>query len=92
MELWLRFILDTNTCVSLIRGRNERILHRRTVRGKTGPQIRADAVWRKAQAKRPRHLDLMTPRQKDAFKRMLDRKFPPHPAIVAKAVAARNVG
>jgi hypothetical protein len=29
--------------------------------------------------------------EKDAFKKMLDRKFPPHQAIMAKAVAARNI-
>jgi len=31
-----------------------------TYRGKTSVQIRADAAWQKAQAKRPKHFDEMT--------------------------------
>ncbi len=33
--------------------------------------------------------DEMVQTEKDAFKKMLDRNFPPHPAIVAKANEAR---
>jgi hypothetical protein len=59
--------------------------------GMTSVQIRAHAEWQKAQANRPKHLDEMTQAEKDAFKKMLDRKLPPHPAIMAKATAARSI-
>jgi hypothetical protein len=38
---------------------------------------------------RTKHLDEMTQAEKDAFKKMLDRKFPLHPAIMARATTAR---
>jgi hypothetical protein len=56
--------------------------------GKTGQQIRADAAWKLARAAKPKHVDQMTQKQKDAFKRMLDRKYPPHAAMLAKVAMA----
>jgi hypothetical protein len=58
----------------------------------TSQQIRGDAAWQKAAAKKPKHLDQMSATKKDAFKKMPDAKFPPHAAIMAKAVAARIQG
>lgn len=57
--------------------------------GQAGAGIRAAAAWKKAAAARPKHLDLMTDAEKAAFKAMLDKKFTPLPAMMAKAVKAR---
>ncbi len=57
--------------------------------GNSSRQIRADAAWQQAHATKPKHFDDMTPPEKDAFKKKLDRKFRPIPAIVAKAARAR---
>lgn len=53
----------------------------------TSRQIRADAAWQETAAKKPKHLDQMSATEMDAFKKMLDAKFPPNAAIMAKAVA-----
>ncbi|MBA4388153.1 MAG: hypothetical protein C0404_09240 [Verrucomicrobia bacterium] len=53
--------------------------------------VARNSAWLKARAKRPKHLDLMTRAEKNTFKRMLDKRFPPHPAIMARAVAARAI-
>ncbi|HLX96758.1 MAG TPA: hypothetical protein VKU37_13525 [Verrucomicrobiae bacterium] len=57
--------------------------------GLTGQQIRDDAAWQKAAAKKPKHLDQMSATEMDAFKKMLDAEFPPNTAVMAKAVAVR---
>lgn len=57
----------------------------------TNQQIRADAAWQQAHLAKPKRLEQMTPDDKVAFKKMLDQKFLPDPAIVAKAAAARKV-
>jgi hypothetical protein len=44
--------------------------------GRTGQQIREDAAWQNAAAKKPKHLDQMSAMEMDAFKQMLDAKFP----------------
>ena len=64
----------------------------KTDANETNQQIRGDAVFQKAHADRPKHLDLMSQPEKDAFKQMLDKKFPADPAIVAKAAKARAGG
>jgi hypothetical protein len=48
-------------------------------------QIRADAGWQQARAAKPKHFDDLTPAEQSAFKKKLDRKFRPIPAIVAVA-------
>jgi hypothetical protein len=58
--------------------------------GLTGQQIREDAAWQKAAAKKPQHLDQMSATEMDAFKKMLDAKFPLNAAIMAKALAVRE--
>jgi hypothetical protein len=58
--------------------------------GLTGQQIRDDAAWQKAAASKPKHLDLMSATEIDAFKTMLDAEFPPDTATMAKAVAVRG--
>jgi hypothetical protein len=40
-------------------------------------------------AAKPKHFDELTPAEQSAFKKKLDRKFRPIPAIVAKATQAR---
>jgi len=60
-----------------------------TYKGKAAADIRADVAWQKAHAGRPKHVDLMSQQEKDAFKTMLDGKFPPDPTIVAEAAKAR---
>jgi len=62
----------------------------RNYAGWLSAKIRADATWKKARAARPKHLDLMTALAVVAFKKMLDRKLPPNPAIVARAAKARK--
>ena len=57
--------------------------------GKADADIRAAAAWKNAAAARPKHLNLMTAAEKADFKAMLDKKFKPHPAMMAKAVNAR---
>jgi hypothetical protein len=58
--------------------------------GKSSRQIRADTAWQQAHAAKPKHFDDMTPAEQSAFKKKLDRKFEPIPAIVAKAAQARK--
>ena len=58
--------------------------------GKSNRQIRADAAWQQAHAAKPKHFDDMTPAEQSAFKKKLDRKFRPIPAIVAVAARARE--
>jgi hypothetical protein len=53
-------------------------------------QIRADAAWQRAHAAKPKHFDDMTSAEQSAFKKKLDRKFRPIPAIFAVAAQARN--
>ena len=55
----------------------------------TSQQIRADPLWQKAAARKPKHFDQMSAADKDAFKKPLDAKFPPNAAIMTNAVAAR---
>jgi hypothetical protein len=57
--------------------------------GKSNRQIRADAAWQQAHAAKPKHFNDLTPAEQSAFKKKLDRKFRPIPAIVAKATQAR---
>jgi hypothetical protein len=57
--------------------------------GKSNRQIRADAAWQQAHAAKPKHFDDLTPAEQSAFKKKLDRKFRPIPAIVARAARAR---
>jgi hypothetical protein len=54
----------------------------------TGQQIRDDPMWQKAAARKPKHLDEMSDAEKAAFKKLLDVKFPPNAAIMAKAMTA----
>jgi hypothetical protein len=58
--------------------------------GLTSQQIRADPKWQAATAKKPKHFDQISDADRDAFKKLLDAKFPPLPAIMAKAMAARD--
>jgi hypothetical protein len=57
--------------------------------GKSSRQIRTDAAWQQAHAAKPKHFDDMTAAERVAFRKKLDRKFKPAPAVVAKAVKAR---
>jgi putative sterol carrier protein len=54
--------------------------------GRTNRQIHGNAAWQKAAAQKPKPLDQMSLAEKDAFKKMLDGKFPPNAAIMARAV------
>jgi hypothetical protein len=45
--------------------------------GKSSTDIHASAAWKKAVAKRPKHLDEMNAAEKTVFNAMLDRKFKP---------------
>jgi hypothetical protein len=54
--------------------------------GKTRLPIRADTVWQREHAAKPKHFDDMTPAEQAAFKMKLDRKFKPIPVLVAKSV------
>jgi hypothetical protein len=58
--------------------------------GLTSQQIRADPKWQAAAAKKPKHFDEMSEAERDAFNKLLDAKFPPLPALMAKAIVARD--
>ena len=58
--------------------------------GLTSQQIRADPKWQKAAAGKPKHLDQMSETEQAAFRAILDAKFPPDAAIMAKALVARE--
>jgi len=58
--------------------------------GLTSQQIRADPEWQLAAAGKPKHFDQMSEADQAAFKEILDSEFPPNPAIVAKALVARD--
>ena len=62
----------------------------KTYKSQTGSQIRNNAAWKTAHGGKPKHLDLMTQQEKDDFKKMLDGKYPPDPAIVNEAEGARK--
>jgi hypothetical protein len=47
-------------------------------------------AWQQARAAKPKHFDDLTPAEQSAFKKKLDRKFRPIPAIFAKAASARS--
>jgi hypothetical protein len=62
----------------------------KTYASQTAVKIRKAVKWQQARTAKPRHLDQMTPAEKIAFKKMLDRKFPLKPALFVKAVQART--
>jgi hypothetical protein len=62
----------------------------KTYNRRSNQQIRNDAAWQSAQARKPKHLDEMSQLEKGDFNKMLDGKFPPDPALVAKAAKARG--
>ena len=53
-------------------------------------QIRGDSNWQAARDGKPKHVEQMSQQDKDDFKKMLDGKFPPDPAIVEEAAKARK--
>ncbi len=57
--------------------------------GLTSAAIKADPAFKKAKAKKPKHVGDMTMTEMTAFKRMLDKKFKPVAALVAKAKKGR---
>jgi hypothetical protein len=61
-----------------------------TYKGKAAAEIRNGAAWQKAHDSKPKHVDQMSQQEKDAFKTMLNGKFPPDPVIVAEAAKARG--
>jgi hypothetical protein len=58
--------------------------------GLTSQQIRADPKWQEAAAGKPKHFDQMSEADQATFKTILDVKFPPNAAIMAKALVARD--
>jgi len=58
--------------------------------GKSASEIRAADAFKQAKAAKPKHIDQMSQVEMDAFKKKLDRKFPPKAAIMAEALQARK--
>ena len=61
-----------------------------TYKDQSATQIRNNVAWQTARDRKPKHVDQMSQQEKDEFKKMLDGKFPPNPAIVKEANEARK--
>jgi len=61
-----------------------------TYQSESTTQIRGDSNWQAARDGKPKHVEQMSQQDKDDFKKMLDGKFPPDPAIVEEAAKARK--
>jgi len=61
-----------------------------TYKDRPASQIKGDAAWQTARGGKPKHVELMSPEDKEQFKAMLDGKFPADPAIVKEAEEARQ--
>ena len=58
---------------------------------KSAPEIRTEAAFHAAAAKKPKHLENMSDGEQAALLAKLNRKFPINPVIMAKAKKARGI-